>query len=53
MMRFPILVVVALVLPLVWGWAIHRIMVRIWPGADGASGQRAPTDSNPPVDYQI
>jgi hypothetical protein len=51
-MSLPILVVAAVVLPFLWGWAVAWLMLRIWPEA---STTRAETVESPPLptDFQI
>jgi hypothetical protein len=54
-MRSTILVLMAAVLPLVWGWGVHWIVERVWPftepdGGELPHGVRA---EGHPIDYQI
>jgi len=50
--QIALLIVAAGVMPLVWGWCVHWLILKLWP-------QRRPwqrsedTRAAPPLDYQI
>ena len=48
-----LLVVAALVVPPVWGFAVSWLVDRIWPQADAADEDRRPPDARLPLDYHI
>lgn len=55
MIKTTILVAVTLVLPLVWGWAMHLLLKRLWP-VHAATPARPGEGHGPPLrapDYQI
>jgi hypothetical protein len=53
-MRITLLILVAGVLPLFWGWSVHWIMSRLWPqNRPGSRKPSANSPSSPPLDYQI
>ena len=56
-MRVFLLIVGASILPLVWGWAVHRFLGWLWPEPDGGSaapGEPPGSGSAPtPFEYQI
>jgi hypothetical protein len=45
-------VLLAGIMPLVWGWTVHWVMSRLWPPPVSAR-RTAPVRSTPPLDYQI
>lgn len=53
-MTLPVLVVLSLATPLVWGWGVYRMVDRYWPSqqVDAARSSRDP-QRPPPPDYQI
>jgi hypothetical protein len=57
-MRETWLITAALVVPLAWGYLVHRVMLRIWPeriataNSEGRGADKAPPPKNP-LDYQI
>jgi hypothetical protein len=58
-MRESALAIVAFIVPLVWGYAVHWGMNRMWPPTrmlrnnDTASNASGSVDPNEHVDYQI
>ncbi len=46
--RMALLVAVTALLPLVWGWVVHRLVARLWPaGRPGPVNHGA--DARPPI----
>jgi hypothetical protein len=54
-MRMTLLIVVTALLPLVWGWGVHRLVARLWPASRPGSGHydADPSPSIPPISYHI
>lgn len=52
-MRTIILVLAALVVPLVWGYAAHWLIERCWPRRTGAGAESSGRSSAEYFDYQI
>ena len=48
-----LLVVAALVVPAVWGFAVSWVVDRIWPQVELAGEDRLPPDPRLPLDYHI
>jgi hypothetical protein len=53
-MRVLLLILGATVLPLVWGWAVHWLLSRLWPEpGTQPSEPPSPTTPSAPFEYQI
>lgn len=52
-MRTIILVLAALVVPLVWGYAAHWLVERCWPRRAGIESENAAVPAAEYFDYQI
>ncbi|PYS36487.1 MAG: hypothetical protein DMG14_24315 [Acidobacteria bacterium] len=49
--RIALLIVIAGIMPLGWGWTVHWLVSRLWP--QKPARQPRPPRSSPPLDYQI
>jgi hypothetical protein len=47
------LILVAAVLPVVWGWAMHRLLAKLWPLRHIDDNQHVSQPPALPFDYQI
>jgi hypothetical protein len=54
-MRTALLISVSVLLPLVWGWAMHRLLMWLWPlNKPSSANQRTEAHGlDPFIDYQI
>jgi hypothetical protein len=53
-MSTPWLIIASVFLPLVWGWAMHWLLARLWPTRRVASSPRGDNrHAASPIDYQI
>jgi hypothetical protein len=55
-MPMTILIQAAALLPLMWGWAVYRLMEKLWPENEPRTGNGGEIDLSkgpPPLDYQI
>ena len=54
-MPLPLLLVLATLLPLLWGWLVHWLLKRLWPmtPASAVIAPPAETLESPPIDFQI
>lgn len=49
-----LLLLVAVILPFVWGWAVYRVVARWWPPSPAESRRAPPDDARATLsDYQI
>jgi hypothetical protein len=55
--RLTLLLIIAGAAPLVWGWAVHWLISRLWPLTSADVVRTPAVDRNiagpPPFDYQI
>jgi hypothetical protein len=54
-MRTFLLILTTVVLPLVWGWGVHRLLLWLWPVTHSASANRNALNQqlDALTDYQI
>ena len=54
-MRPLLLIFVSLLLPLIWGWGMHRLLSWLWPAQPPGSAERGAETRGPDarIDYQI
>lgn len=53
--RMTLLIAVTTLLPLAWGWGVHRLVARLWPAGRPGAGPHGvdPHPSIPPISYHI
>gem|GEM_PF-4881051 len=47
-MRITLLILATVLLPLVWGWVVHRLVARLWPAGRPGRVYRG-VDTHPPI----
>ncbi len=54
-MRLWLLACMAMLLPMLWGWAVHWFVERFWPERPNRGGSQADSSrvGSSPLDYQI
>jgi hypothetical protein len=53
-MKLALLVVLAAIFPLLWGWCTHRVVTWLWPATRPPGGDlETATPAERPMDYQI